>query len=404
MPIGEARLHYHYPNAAPAPVELWLAQPPECSSQTDVQVTRSSQEPAGTVEVAGNLVTHYRIPPFRALTLEWTFLQQRVELREDAPGAGTCLTAGERSLYLADSPQIPRHPAIEAEAHRLAGGASSPFEAARLFFHALTTGYSYAWPVLDRGALQMLRTRRGDCGQFSSLFVALCRVIGIPARPLVGSLRTPWVDSGHVWAEFWIDGAGWIPADPSRGQACEAMRRRGVMDAEPDRFFGQLGAGYFVFSIGFDLPLGEHYGPPVRPLTLLARLGKRVSFAGRPLRWGFETLAGNLPYLQPAYPRCYSGRGLQALFRCPQLGHWAVEPRQLRWMTFQDVLEQTLVPFLGIVLGIGLLLDSRVPGIALGAAAFTFLTVASSVGLKMWLRGTGFAKRLSAKRGKPPGQ
>lgn len=50
--------------------------------------------------------------------------------------------------------------------------------------------------------------RRGDCEEMAGLFVAMCRVLEIPARLV-------WVPN-HVWAEFFLvdrDGAGhWIPA------------------------------------------------------------------------------------------------------------------------------------------------------------------------------------------------
>lgn len=64
------------------------------------------------------------------------------------------------------------------------------------------------------GALDLLRTGRGECGDYSALFVALCRAAGIPARSQVGF----WVkkdSSPHVWAEFYLPGVGWIPADPA---------------------------------------------------------------------------------------------------------------------------------------------------------------------------------------------
>ena len=61
---------------------------------------------------------------------------------------------------------------------------------ARAFFDELVEGgYRYVYPPAERGAAAMLRDRRGDCGEFSSLFAAWCRSAGIPARIVYGRGR-----------------------------------------------------------------------------------------------------------------------------------------------------------------------------------------------------------------------
>jgi hypothetical protein len=73
------------------------------------------------------------------------------------------------------------------------------------------------------GALDMLRTRRGECGDYSALFVALCRAAKIPARAQVGfwAVRER---SLHVWAEFYLPDVGWLPVDPAVGSRSPRAR------------------------------------------------------------------------------------------------------------------------------------------------------------------------------------
>lgn len=61
---------------------------------------------------------------------------------------------------------------------------------------------------------EAVESKKGNPLNYSSLFVALCRNQGIPARLFSGLIesRVGWV--AHSWAEFYIDGFGWIPVDP----------------------------------------------------------------------------------------------------------------------------------------------------------------------------------------------
>ncbi|RLI98979.1 MAG: hypothetical protein DRP08_07650, partial [Candidatus Aenigmatarchaeota archaeon] len=71
----------------------------------------------------------------------------------------------------------------------------------------------------EKSALWALHNRRGDCTQFSRLYVALARATGAPSRMIIGyvlSYREPYVFEGseHAWAEVFIPSYGWIPVEP----------------------------------------------------------------------------------------------------------------------------------------------------------------------------------------------
>lgn len=386
-PVAECSLAYRYRNFGVAAVELWLACPPECNVQDRVRVARQSREPLEVVEVRANRVARYRIPPWQSLSVVWTFRRLQPSLAAGASQPAPVLSPGDRSRYLEPSPQVPLHPRIADQAQELAAGAEDAVAAGRRFFHSLAADYRYGYPVPRRGALDMLLTRRGDCGQFASLFAAFCRAQEIPARLVVGTLLTPWIDSAHVWAEFWAEGVGWIPVDPSLGNAFTEAKRRGVAAPEAEGAFGRLPSPRFAFSIGFDLPLGERFGTTVHPPTLASLAGPRVAFGGRRLRWGFETLGGRIPYLQPAYPRSYRGSAPNALWRPSPLGHWATRSALLPWTAWGDLLEQAwLVLALALAAG-GLALLRGPDWLALPLAAAAILAVGGAVTLRAALRG-----------------
>lgn len=67
-----------------------------------------------------------------------------------------------------------------------------------------------------------LENRRGVCAEFSSLFIALCRSVGIPSRYVAGMAYSNIPETHgmgpHAWAEVYFPGTGWVPFDPTFGQ------------------------------------------------------------------------------------------------------------------------------------------------------------------------------------------
>lgn len=79
---------------------------------------------------------------------------------------------------------------------------------------------------------ELMKSRTGDCGNISSVFISLLRAKGIPARHLV--LVHGNGGENHIRAEFYVPAYGWIPADPTFG----------------DAFFGVFAGNYIVVARG----------------------------------------------------------------------------------------------------------------------------------------------------------
>lgn len=137
------------------------------------------------------------------------------------------------SMFLMPANKIEsNHPEIVAKAREIASGLTGDLEKARAFFSFVISYLQYDLnsPNRNKGALSALRGRSGVCEDYASLFVALCRAEGIPAR-LVNGYADPrgrgdiWnVAPGetfslkgyrHSWAEFYTPKTGWIPVDPT---------------------------------------------------------------------------------------------------------------------------------------------------------------------------------------------
>lgn len=71
----------------------------------------------------------------------------------------------------------------------------------------------------DTTAAEALAAGRGVCQDFAHVFIAVCRVLGHPARYVTGYLAMPQTleqaEAHHAWAEAEVPGLGWVGFDPA---------------------------------------------------------------------------------------------------------------------------------------------------------------------------------------------
>jgi transglutaminase-like putative cysteine protease len=151
--------------------------------------------------------------------------------------------------------------------HRLSRGPrEGQIEYARRVFLAIKRSFSYEYDeTMDRHASRTCASGRSDCGGMAVVFAAALRAHDIPARVLVGRwarsaeagarLGKSGYYQSHVKAEFYADGVGWVPVDPSMAV---------VYDRDPDglRYFGRDEGDFLTLHVDPDLVLGTlRFGP-----------------------------------------------------------------------------------------------------------------------------------------------
>ena len=65
-------------------------------------------------------------------------------------------------------------------------------------------------------ALDVLRVKVGDCNEHSTLFVALCRAVGIPSKLCAGIVYNQGSFYYHAWADVFV--GRWVSVDPTMDQ------------------------------------------------------------------------------------------------------------------------------------------------------------------------------------------
>lgn len=100
----------------------------------------------------------------------------------------------------------------------------NPVDFARRVFLKIRSQYKYDYKTdMDRQASSVCQNNKADCGGLSILFATVLRANGIPARTLYGrwakssepeaQVKGVAYHQGHVLAEFFARGVGWVPVD-----------------------------------------------------------------------------------------------------------------------------------------------------------------------------------------------
>jgi len=199
-------------------------------------------------QLAADMIEAAAIAPTGKGPVDEPSLLSRLRLRltgldaagPDLQGAGQTvegdvfeLSQGDTQPLAAPGPDLARYlepeplvesdaPEIRAEAEQALAGIDAPrARAERLVrhVHALVEKR----PTLSLpSALEVLRTRVGDCNEHTALYVGLARAAGLPSRVAVGLVYLRGAFYYHAWPEVWVEeapGRGrWLAVDPTLNQ------------------------------------------------------------------------------------------------------------------------------------------------------------------------------------------
>jgi transglutaminase-like putative cysteine protease len=128
-------------------------------------------------------------------------------------------------------------------------------------------------------------SKRGNCTDFHSLFIGMMRSSNIPARfeigfPLPDSKNEGDIPGYHCWAEFYLQGTGWVPVDASEASKNPAKRDYFFGAHDDNRVF-HFGPRHPPLSVAgeprtFHLPCAELDGKPFRPVVAFLVLRPRA--------------------------------------------------------------------------------------------------------------------------------
>ena len=108
-------------------------------------------------------------------------------------------------------------PNIVETSRSITQSATSSLETAEMICNWVFANIEKDYVVSVPSAVDVLRTRKGDCNEHTSLFTALARAAGLPTKICVGLVYKDGLFFYHAWPAVHV-GGGWHPMDPALGQ------------------------------------------------------------------------------------------------------------------------------------------------------------------------------------------
>jgi len=279
---------FFYKNELSEKLQLWIVMP------SAIRFNENNLTPDQITKIpTGEKLAYYILDKDQDLHLNY-----EVELYSTKNEKKT-LTDEEKDFYLRNTILSPINTETTRLAKEITARQKNDHEKARDIFHYIVDNYRYIYPPSSRGVNSFLEVKKGDCGEFSFLFTALCRTLKIPARTVVGSWAYGKMNA-HVWNEFFIEDEGWISVDTSMAYIQKKQTFRffdsSLMTLHWKKYFGETEGQRVVFSKDAEIELLPEYKNNEEAFTL-----NPILINGEPFCWGQQSLNGRAPYLQPIY-------------------------------------------------------------------------------------------------------
>lgn len=209
-------------------VRLWIPYPASDADQLigDIKVTGDyTSSGVYTDRVHGNpILFALWDKDAQSRTLTFSFSAQRKEvIRRNFPAREAPWDPADYRSYLAPTRFGPIDGDVKRLADQISSGQKTVLAKAKAIYD-WTCQNMYRDPE-TRGCgtgdvCSLLSKPGGKCTDISSVFIALARASGVPAREVFGirlgkKAEEDITNYQHCWAEFYLPGYGWVPVDPA---------------------------------------------------------------------------------------------------------------------------------------------------------------------------------------------
>lgn len=202
----------------------------------------------------------------RKLVFSFHVVRKEV-VKKDFPKQEGGWDPADYSLYLAPTSLGPIDGVVKGLADQIVGDSTSIYDKAKAIYDWICENMYRDPNTKGCGpgdVCSLLLTPGGKCTDIHSVFIALSRAVGVPAREVFGIRQgkkdvqdiTKWQ---HCWAEFFLPGYGWVPVDPADVLKMMLKHDLKLADAKTkeyrDYFWGAWDPYRVKLAVGRDLVL-----------------------------------------------------------------------------------------------------------------------------------------------------
>jgi transglutaminase-like putative cysteine protease len=265
--------------------------PYQRAAQTTWQVSGGSAQlmPAAGYDVQMLAAQWSDIQPARSITVTSRFQtrNRRIDLTQPPPADAHTESPEILQRYLQPTALLPTDGIVKQTADRITRGQHGHIDKARAIYNWVVLNTCRTAPTRGCGigdVRYMLTANdlNGKCADINSLFVALARASGIPARDAYGVRVTDSqfgykslgkagdvTRAQHCRAEFYAAGYGWVPVDPADVRKVMLEEAPGDLPlthpkvrAAQTMLFGAWEMNWVAYNHGHDVTLpGTQHGP-----------------------------------------------------------------------------------------------------------------------------------------------
>ena len=239
----------------PNTMYLWVPRPAGSASQRNPELLSSSMEPfigsyRGIIlfkldDMAANSEEHISLTwKVEVFGVETSIRPQSIRQAADSP---------IDSAYTQATVQLPSDDAImQEQAAAITGRERNPYLKAQRIYEWMLGQCTFQQDQADENIFSALEKKQLDSYTASLLYCTLLRSAGVPSLPVAGVLVSRDRQTmNHFWAEFWVDGFGWIPVDPAMGAGAVPERFTVNSEQAAGFYFGSMDSQRIAFSRGF---------------------------------------------------------------------------------------------------------------------------------------------------------
>lgn len=251
----KVRILYHasFKSAKDNETFIWLAEPTNLDGQK-IQNFSVNLKPDSRYLSKGNIIHHFKL------------FNQNIELNVDIKATLSQQHIDDKILIFPELPKEISGYYLKSEKYleqtlevieltkKITNGTKTLKEKVETIFKYVVKNFKYCYPVDKRGITNLdLKNLTGDCAEYSSLFVTMCRISGIAARNVTGFVvfedKKQIVE--HGWAQVYVKGE-WLDADT---QYASLEKNIGI---GMKKYLYNRSDYRIIFTIGFDIELKPH--------------------------------------------------------------------------------------------------------------------------------------------------